>query len=179
MADLEQALSRVDAGSWIESPTQQSRVSWLPLWLISSSGLWVGLDRHARWIVGRLSGQASEPSGKLSPSWLPLLDHDESVVEEELAYAGAKYNLPVDALVQSLPMDDIIVLALSGSNAHWIDRALTWLETRNISGETRTILGSLASSRPAGQKARQRARRLRERGEGVPTKPGAGQSDGS
>jgi hypothetical protein len=90
----------------------------LPLWLISTSGLWAGLDRNAHWVVGRLSGQAAAPSGKLSPSWLPLLDHDESVVQAKLVHVGTKYDLPITELRSSIPIDEVISMALSGNNSH-------------------------------------------------------------
>jgi hypothetical protein len=160
MAGLLAALSRLDESLWRRSASRQDSITWLPLWLISQSGLWVGLDRDGRWTVGRPSGQVAAATEMLSPGWLPLLDHDESVVREEVAYASAKYGLPVDSLLQSLPIDDIIRIALNTSNSHWIDRALIWLEQRTIPEGIYELLPRVASSRAAGQRARQRAWRL-------------------
>lgn len=171
------ALSRIDEDHWRVSATQHGRITWLPLWLISNSGLWIGLDRHARWVVGRLSGQVSVPTERLSPSWLPLLDHDESVIVEELSYSGTKYNLPIDLLLGSLPIDDLIALALASDNTHWIDRALIWLEPREVRGDIDAMLPLVASSRSASQRARQRAKRLMKRGRGGSTGSDADRSD--
>ena len=163
MDALATALSQLDEGLWRKSASGQDTVVWLPMWLISQSGLWVGLDRDGRWTVGRPSGQVAAATEKLSPNWLPLLDHDESVVREEVSYASAKYGLPVEPLLQSLPIDGIIRIALSTSNGHWIDRALVWLESRDIPEDIYKMLPRVASSRVAGQKARQRAERLMKR----------------
>jgi hypothetical protein len=163
MTDLIPALSKVRDDLWRQSVTEDGNVSWLPLWLISSSGLWIGIDRDARWVVGRLPGQASVFECRLSPGWLPLLDHDEPEAREEISHQSAKYDLPADQLLVSLPVDDIIVIALSTNNPHWIDRALVWLESRKIRNDISALLLSVASSRSAGQSARQRAKRLMKR----------------
>jgi hypothetical protein len=163
MASLSAALCRLDEGLWRKSASGQDTITWLPLWLISQSGLWVGLDRGGRWTVGRPSGQVAAATEKLSPNWLPLLDHDESVIREEISYASAKYGLPVDLLLQSLPIDGIISIALNTSNSHWIDRGLIWLESRTIPENIYELLPRVASSRAVSQRTRQRAWRLLKR----------------
>ena len=163
MPDLQSALSRIDEDLWRESASQRGNIMWLPLWLISDSGLWIGLDRQARWVVGRLPGQVGHPTERLSPSWLPLLNHDESVAAEELSFGAAKHNLPA-GLLESVPIDDIIVLALTSNNAHWIDRALIWLESRKVRDDINEMLPTVVSSRSASQRARQRAKRLMGQG---------------
>jgi len=178
MADLILALSRISDDLWRESATNHGSVTWLPLWLVSSSGLRIGLDRNGRWVVGRLPGRASVSQENLSPGWLPILDHDESVAREEVAHAGGRYNLPVDLLLESLPVDDVIALALSTHNAHWIDRALIWLESRDIRDDIGALLPLVASSRSASQRARQRARRL-IKGRSEPIEAGESNSESS
>jgi hypothetical protein len=163
MDSLAAALSQLDGDLWRKSASGQDTIVWLPLWLISQSGLWIGLARDGRWAIGRPSGQVAAATQKMAPGWLPLLDHDESVVKEEISDASAKYNLPVDSLLQSLPIDGIIRVALTGSNAHWIDRALIWLESRTIPEDIYELLPRVSSSKVAGQRARQRAWRLMKR----------------
>ena len=164
MTSLVAALSRLDERVWRKSASGQGAVTWLPLWLVSDSGVWFGLAPGGLWVVGRVSGQVSAPGEKPSPGWLPLLDSDEPVVKEEVSYVSTKYDLPLEPLLQSLPIDDIIRIALATSNPHWIDRALIWLESRENPGDIYAMLPKVASSRAAGQKARQRAQRLMKRG---------------
>jgi hypothetical protein len=165
MNGLLSALSQTERDCWHESVSGYEKSTWLPLFLISSSGLWIGLDERGQWVVGRLSGQVEKRGPRLSPGWLPLLDHDESVIKEELSYAATKYKLPLNGLLSSIPIDDTLLLALEGNSSHWIDRALVWLEHRPIRDDIAAILPSVVSSRSAGQRARQRAKRLMGRRE--------------
>ena len=170
MPSLLAALSRTDENAWHRSQSGQRTLTWLPLWLITSSGLWIGLDRSARWVVGRVSSQVSPPSPPLSPSWLPLLDHDESEVKEELSFISTKYDLPLEQLMDTLPIDEAIKLALTTSNAHWIDRALAWLKFRGISEDLIPMLLHVSNSKSASQQARQSATRLVQRAKrGLPS----------
>jgi hypothetical protein len=163
MGDLLAALSHADEGAWRNSESAQGAVTWLPLWLISGSGLWIGLDRNGRWVVGRVTGQVSSPGEPLSPGWLPLLDHDEAEVREEISFISTKYGLPLKTLLDTLPINDTIKLALTTSNAHWIDRALAWLKSRAVSHDFLPALYNVSKSKTASQQARQRARHLMQR----------------
>jgi hypothetical protein len=160
MLDLQAALSQLDDAKWHQSATPHSGVKWLPLWLFSDTGLWIGLDEQARWVVGRPGSMVVQEAPLLSPSWLPMLDHDEPTAWEELSFGADKYGLPAEPVLKSLPVDDIIAIALKSHNAHWTERALTWLETRGIRDDIREMLPVVASSRAAGQRARQMAKRL-------------------
>jgi hypothetical protein len=161
MADLQTALSQVDDAAWRQSATSSGPLRWLPLWLVTDTGVWIGLDDRARWVVGRMSGGISvrdEPL--LSPGWLTMLDHDESMAKAELSYGASKYGLPTGELLESLPIDDVIALALHDHSTHWTERAMRWLETRKLRDDIREMLPAVASSRAAGQRARQIAKRL-------------------
>jgi hypothetical protein len=165
MLDLQAALARIDDAKWHQSVTPRGAVKWLPLWLFSDTGLWIGLDEQTRWVLGRMSGSmAVQDARPLSPGWLPVLDHDERTAREELSFGAEKYGLPAEPVLESLPIDDVIALALNSNSAHWAERALTWLESRNLRDDIREMLPAVASSRAAGQRARQMARRLMKRG---------------
>lgn len=161
MADLQTALSRIDDATWRQSETSFGLLRWLPLWLATDTGIWLGLDDKKRWVVGRMSGGISvQDAPPLSPGWLAILDHDESMAKAELSYGADKYGLPVDELLKSLPIDDIIALALRSHSAHWTERALRWLETRKLREDIRELLPAVAASKVAGQRARHIAQRL-------------------
>lgn len=163
MLDLETALSRLDKAKWHESATPHGPVKWLPLWLFSDTGLWLGLDAKAHWIVGRPGSMVVQDALPMSPSWLPMLDNDELTAREELSYGAGKIGLPAEPILESLPIDDVITLALTSHNAHWTERALTWLEARELRDDIKAVLPVVASSGAAGQKARQIAKRLMKR----------------
>ncbi len=163
MLELQDALSRVDETKWHQS--SGGAVKWLPLWLFSDTGLWLGLDEQARWVVGRPGSMVVQGAPPLSPGWLPVLDHDELIAREELAFSADKYGLPAEPILDSLPVDDVIALALNSHSAHWTGRALTWLEKRSVRDDIRGMLPAVASSEAAGQKARQIAKRLMKRAE--------------
>ena len=125
----------------------------------------VRLDEQARWVVGRPGSMVVQGAPPLSPGWLPVLDHDELIAREELAFSADKYGLPAEPILDSLPVDDVIALALNSHSAHWTGRALTWLEKRSVRDDIRGMLPAVASSKAAGQKARQIAKRLMKRAE--------------
>jgi hypothetical protein len=161
MVDLRTALSRIDDTAWHHSMTSSGPLRWLPLWLVTDTGVWIGLDDKGRWVVGRMSGGISvQEALPLSPGWLTILEHDESLANAELSYGAGKYGLPSGELLESLPVDDIIALALRSQNAHWTERALRWLETRKLRNDIREMLPAVAASKVAGQRARQIAKRL-------------------
>jgi hypothetical protein len=161
MADLQTALSRIDDETWHQSDTSSGRLRWLPLWLATDTGIWIGLDDEGRWVVGRMSGGMSvQEAPPLSPGWLAILDHDESMATAELSYGADKYGLPTSELLESLPIDDVIALALRSHSAHWTERALRWLETRKLREDIRELLPAVAASKAAGQRARHIAQRL-------------------
>lgn len=165
MLELETVLSRVDKTKWHQSITSHGVVKWLPLWLFSDTGLWMGLNEQAQWVVGRISGNIVIQDGStLSPGWLPMLDHDEQTAREELQFSANKFGLQAEPIFESLPIDDIILLALRGQDAHWTERALRWLESRNVRNDIREMLPEVASSRAVGQRARHIARRLMKPG---------------
>jgi hypothetical protein len=58
-----------------------------------------------------------------------------------------------------------IKLALTTSSAHWIDRALEWLQSRAVSDDFLLELYNVSKSKTASQQARQRARQLVQRTE--------------
>jgi hypothetical protein len=161
MPDLQSALSRLDDTRWHLTVGPRGAVKWLPLWLFSDTGLWLGLDDQARWVVGRMSGNMAVQDGQLlSPGWLPVLDHDELTAREELSFSADKYGLPAEQILASLPIDDVIALGLDSHSAHWSERALRWLERRELRDDIREMLPAVAESRAAGQRARQIAKRL-------------------
>lgn len=161
MVNLRTALSRISYAAWHQSMTSSGQIRWLPLWLVSDTGVWIGLDEEGRWVVGRMSGGLSVQGAlPLSSGWLVILEHDESMANAELSYSAGKYGLPTSELLESLPVDDIIALALRSGNAHWTERALGWLETRKLRDDIREMLPAVIASKAAGQRARQIARRL-------------------
>lgn len=161
MADLRTALSRVDGAAWHQSETSDGLLRWLPLWLVTDTGLWIGLDSKSRWVIGRMSGSiVVQKAPPLSPGWLAILEHDESTAIAELSYGADKYELPTGELLESLPVDDVIALALCSRSAHWTERALRWLEKRPLRGDIRGMLPEIVASKAAGQRARQIAKRL-------------------
>jgi hypothetical protein len=164
MRSLQEALSRLDEAQWHQSATPHGAVKWLPLWLFSDTGLWIGLDQQARWVVGRPGSMVIQDAPPLLQGWLPMLDHDELAAREELTFSADKYGLPAEPILESLPIDDVIALALKSHSAHWTERALTWLEARNVRDDIREMLPALASSKAAGQRARQIAQRLMKQG---------------
>jgi hypothetical protein len=160
MIDVRGALPGIEDSMWRRSPTASSTIKWLPLWLYTDTGLWLGVDEEARWVLGRPGRMDIQGSDRLLPSWVPVLDRDEMTVREEISFSASKYGLPAEPILESLPIDDIIAMALTFSNAHWIERALNWLETRNIREDIRAMLPAVATSRAAGQRSRQKATRL-------------------
>lgn len=161
MVDLRTALSRTCDTAWHQSTTSSGLIRWLPLWLVTDTGVWLGVEDKGRWVVGRMSGGFSvQDAPPLSPGWLVILEHDESTANAELSFAARKYGLPIGELLESLPVDDVISLALRSGNAHWIERALSWLQGRELRDDIRDLLPVVAVSRVAGQRARQIARRL-------------------
>jgi hypothetical protein len=165
MLELHTALSRLDEAKWHQSATPDGPVKWLPLWLFGDTGLWLGLDEQARWIVGRPGRMVVQGAPPLSPGWLPMLDHDELTAREELTFSADKYGLPAALILESLPIDDVIALALKSDSAHWTERALMWLEARSVRDDIREMLPAVVSSKAAGQRARQIAKRLVKRAE--------------
>lgn len=164
MLDLQVALSRLDDDKWHQTPTPYGVMKWLPLWLFSDTGLWIGLDEQARWVVGRMAGIiVVQDALPLSPGWLPMLDHNEATAQNELSFSADKYGLPIAPILESLPIDDVIALALDSHDPHWTERALAWLESRNVRDDIREMLPAVASSRAAGQRARQLAKRQMKR----------------
>jgi hypothetical protein len=163
--DLQAALSRLDEAPWHQSADPHGDVvTWLPLWLYSQSGLWLGLDTQARWVLGRMSGPVAVEDGQLlSQSWLPVLDHNQLTADRELSCMADRFRLPVEPMLSLLPVDDVIALALSSSSAHWIERGLAWLESRDVRDDIRELLPAVASSSVAGQRARHTASRLLKR----------------
>jgi hypothetical protein len=165
MVGLRAVLAGISDTAWHQSMTSSGQIRWLPLWLVSDTGVWIGLDEEGRWVVGRMSGGLSVHNAPpLSPGWLVILDHDEEMANAELSYSASKYGLPIVELLESLPVDDVIVLALRSGNAHWTERALRWLETRKLRDDIREMLPAVVASKAAGQRARQIARRLILRG---------------
>lgn len=161
MVDLRTALSEVNDAAWHQSATSSGPLRWLPLWLVTETGIWIGLDDKKRWVVGRMSGGISvQGAPPLSPGWLAILDHDESMARAELSYGADKYGLPTGELLESLPIDDVIALALRSHSAHWTERALRWPETRKLRDDIREMLPVVAASKAAGQRARQIAKHL-------------------
>jgi hypothetical protein len=163
MLDLMTALSQLEDVNWHQSMTARGPLKWLPLWLFTDSGLWIGLDDQARWVIGRVGNMAVRDGPSLSPSWLPILDHDELTAREELSFSADKYGLPAEPILASLPVDDVIALALHGKSGHWTERALIWLESRSVRDDIREMQPDVARSRALGQKARQIANRLIQR----------------
>jgi hypothetical protein len=163
MLDLKAALSQLEEVNWHQSMTPRGPLKWLPLWLFTDTGLWIGLDDQARWVIGRASNMVVHDGPFLSPGWLPILDHDEQTAREELEFSADKYGLPAEPILAALPIDDVIALALRSKSGHWTERALMWLDSRSVRDDIREMLPDVAHSRAAGQRARQIANRLLKR----------------
>jgi hypothetical protein len=162
MPDLRDSLRAVPADDWRFFDASQRNERWLPLVLISDSGLWIGLDEEATWVVGRRTATAERLTNEPTPAWMPLLDQDEDVLVEELKYSADRYKLPSGQLIESLPVDRVIAIAiaLSTSSPHWVERALCWLRHRPVPEQLSPLLDRVATSSWASQASRQQARRL-------------------
>lgn len=158
MSNMTQHLERVPADKWRTLSDGESQ--WLPLVMISQSGLWIGPDRAGAWVVGRPTGRAEKLDQRPSPSWMPLLDQDEDIFIEELRFSAERYRLSVDQLLESLPVTDIIGAALATTNPHWIDRGIQWLMHRPLPDQLVPLLERVASLSSVPQSSRQEARRI-------------------
>lgn len=159
MTDVVAALRAVPRPLWDDQhPGAPSR--WLPLILVSQSGLWLGLDEVGKWVVGRRGRRAEAAIDEISPSWLPMLDLDPSVLAAEITEAADRYKLPALVLQEELPLDATITLALTSRNRHWIERAVTWLSTRKPRPEQLPLLARVADAKWVNQHTRHRASKL-------------------
>ena len=159
MTDVVAALRAVPRPLWDDQhPGAPSR--WLPLVLVSQSGLWLGLDEVGKWVIGRRGGRTEVARDAISPSWLPLLDLDPSELAAEIAEAADNHKLPAVVLQEELSLDATITLALTSRNRHWIERAVTWLSTRKPRPEQLPLLARVADAKWVNQRTRHRASKL-------------------
>jgi hypothetical protein len=155
---MREALQAVPESLW-EGTDDSSTTRWLPLILVSQTGLWIGLD-HSGWVVGRRGGRTAGAGDDVAPAWLPVLDLEPSVLDAEIADAAERHNLPLEALADTLPIDGTITLALGSESQHWIERAVAWLSTRTPSAEQTALLAKIAELKWLSQRTRQQAHRL-------------------
>ena len=154
---MREALQAVPTSLWEGLDPNTTR--WLPVILVSQSGLWLGLDQNGDWVVGRRGGRtlAGKP---VTPAWLPVLDSDPSVLAEEIVDVAERHDLPRDELMQTLPIDETITLALNGESRHWVERAVAWLSTRDPNRDQVALLARVAEARWVDQRTRHDALRL-------------------
>lgn len=158
---LVEQLSHVEAGEWHLVPLQEDAVSWLPLVPISESGLWLGLSKGGDWMLGRLHNEViPSVAGSLPQPWLTILDTKEEEFRGQLAAASARYQLPVAALQDMVPVDDILALALRSGSRHWAECGVRWLTARSPREDHLEILRGLVHAPWASQWTRQSARRI-------------------
>jgi hypothetical protein len=144
---------------WDES-AEPASTRWLPLILISQTGLWIGLDGAANWIVGRKGGRIESVATGVTPSWLPLLDLDPVVLAAEIEDVGTRHHLPKEVLTDTLPVDEAISIALGSKSQHWTERAVAWLMTRPPRPDHLDLLRALINASWVNQRTRQRAKKL-------------------
>jgi hypothetical protein len=159
MPDIRDSLRAVPADDWQLFDLSRPNERWLPLVRISDSGLWIGLDEEATWVVGRRAS-AERLTSEPTPAWMPLLDQDEDVRLEELTFSTERYKLPSNLVIESLPVDRVIAIALGTSSQHWVERAIRWLRHRPVPEQLLPLLDRVVTSSWASQVSRQQARQL-------------------
>ncbi|MFE9880710.1 hypothetical protein [Streptomyces sp. NPDC005784] len=159
---LQAELAEVGEGFWRTSRCDGRSIDWLPLVSISESGLWLGVDRQAEWILGRLQGKVVSSAHGLSlpQPWLTLLDMSESDFQDKLGSAATEYGLTAEDLCALLPIDDVLSMGLRSQSGHWAECATRWLVGRVLREDHVELLREVSNSRWANQWTRQSASRL-------------------
>jgi hypothetical protein len=160
VTELEAALAGVTQG-WSHGLTESGGVRWLPLVRTSGTGLWLGLSPVGEWVVGRLDGDVVVGSSVTQP-WLTILDADVSEFGAALSAAARLNGLDLQPLQASLPIHDVLVMAIRSGSGHWAKRAVVWMQGRVLSDEERALAAELATARWVDQWTRHNARRIAE-----------------
>ncbi|MEU6428351.1 hypothetical protein ABZ860_20850 [Microbispora sp. NPDC046973] len=158
MDALQEALSRLNPDLWryAEEPLP---IRWIPLFQVTTTGLWLGLDISGVWVIGRINGAvATAASDVLSQVWVTILELEVDVLDSKLRDAVLRYELPTP--LPALPIPEILQLALATRRRHWVDRALAWLDRYPASVETTNLLKEVSRSHRIGQANRHKAEKI-------------------
>lgn len=154
------ALAKVGSDDWLSSERESERVEWLPLVQISHTGIWIGLDRSGEWVLGRLGEGLASSSGTPPQPWVTMLDANEAEFRESLSQAASRFGLPIAAIQDMVPIDDVLAMAIKSESSHWADRAVTWMLVRTVRDEDIDLLRELTNAKWASQRTRHAARHL-------------------
>lgn len=162
VSDLAAELSSVAENQWIVSsyPDQAGAVTWLPLVQISTTGIWLGLDRNGVWILGRLDGAVESSAKRLPSSWVTLLELSEESFRQDLQSAAERFELSSENLQKRIPVREVLTMAIRSRSAYWSERAVQWIQQRGASREHLELLQGVSTAEWANQRTRHIARRL-------------------
>ncbi|WP_143121737.1 hypothetical protein [Saccharopolyspora antimicrobica] len=156
---LARSVAQVDDDEFRQTWSGDEFVTWLPIVLISDTGMWLGVDRGGEWVLGRLEGMVSR-GRPLPQSWLTVLDDDEVIFRERLEDAAARYRLPAVVIQANVPVDEILDMAFRSRSPYWAERAMRWLVNRSSTECHLERVRELAAARWPNQWTRQTAKRL-------------------
>lgn len=152
------ALSKTNSDLWRETKTPMP-LRWMPLARVTETDLWLGLDARGVWAIGRLEGPAVvADAANLSQAWLPILESERELLTERITEAGRLHELPIS--IATLPIREILRLALATRRQHWTEQALNWLENCSTVNDLKELLVEVSKSSSVGQRNRHRARRI-------------------
>jgi hypothetical protein len=153
-------ISLVDEGQFLESVVSDASVRWLPLMSISSTGLWLGLSVEGMWVLGRKTGHVVISGQPLPQTWLVILDFDYQEFLANLEVVAVDRGLSATTIQESVPIDDVLAMAMTSSSDHWVGRAVIWMENRTVHDYQEILLRELSAKRSLNQQTRHRVNRI-------------------
>lgn len=164
IGDLIAGLSAVPQNHWVATsdPDQAGMVSWLPLTQISSSGIWLGLNRQGVWALGRLDGRVESSADQLPSSWVTVLESSEDALRDGLNHAAERFKLSSEDLQYMVPVQGILTMAIRSRSAYWAERAVQWISQEGSPCEHLNILEEVSKAKWVNQQTRHAAWRLKK-----------------
>jgi hypothetical protein len=164
--EVQSALSKGAAEAWKTSHLRDSQgdiVSWLPITSLNSQQSPIGLSADGYWVISAKDNTVVELlEGKPPVFLLPALERPYSEMVELIKTALEALKLP-SQLIEWFPVEEIIILGLTGGLDYWADLALNWLEVLPLNERIVETLKNTTNAKWASQGVRQRAQRLARR----------------
>ncbi len=161
--EVQKALSKGAAETWKTSHLRDSQgdiVSWLPIGSLNSRESPIGLSADGYWVVSAKDNTVVKLLEGQPPVFLlPALERPYSEIVELIQTSLETLQLSPQ-LIEWFPVEEIIILGLTGGLDYWADLALNWLEVFPPNQRIVDALRNTTNAKWASQGVRQRAQRL-------------------
>jgi hypothetical protein len=159
-ASLQQALSRVGAGSWLTASDRTDpnrRIRWLPIIDPGAKGPRVGLSEDGRWGINIDDVMSLANQSNMMPL-LVLLEISPGDFKEALRRGLVAQGLD-DEFWTSFPFVELVNWALGSDSDYWVAAATDWINMIPLNEQTRKIAQRLVRSKAISQGTRHKLQR--------------------